>query len=70
MIGPLRLRSPWLAALGLLAVVVVSLGLVRGTLGVGDAALRLGAAVLALVAVERLVLPLAALLVGQRRTDP
>lgn len=70
MIGPLRVRSPWLAVLGLLAVVVVSLGLVRGTLGVGDAALRLGAAVLALVAVERLVLPLAALLVGQRRTDP
>lgn len=70
MIGPLRVRSPWLAVLGLLAVVVVALGLVRGTLGVGDAALRLGAAVLALVAVERLVLPLAALLVGQRRTDP
>lgn len=69
MIGPLRLRSPWLAALGLLAVVVVALGMVRGTLGVADAAVRLGVALLALVAVERIALPLAGVLVGQRRTD-
>lgn len=69
MIGPLRLRSPWLAVLGLLAVVVVALGMLRGTLGVGDAALRLGVALLALVAVERIAVPLAGLLIGQRRTE-
>lgn len=69
MIGPLRLRSPWLAVLGLVAVVVVALGMIRGTLGVGDASLRLGVALLALVAVERIALPLAGLLVGQRRIE-
>lgn len=69
MIGVLRLRSPWLAAVGLVAVVVVSLGMLRGTLGVDDAALRLVVAVVALVAVERVALPLAGLLIGQRRPE-
>jgi hypothetical protein len=68
-IGPLRLRSPWLAVVGLVAVVVVALGMLRGTLGVADASLRLGVALLALVAIERIALPLAGLLVGQRRIE-
>jgi hypothetical protein len=68
-IGPARVRSPWLAVVGLLVVAVVALGLLRGSLGVTDAALRLAVAVAALVAVERLLLPLAAALVGQRTGD-
>ena len=69
MIGPARVRSPWLGAVGLVVVAVVALGLVRGSLGVTDAALRLGVTIAVLVAVERLLLPVAAALVGHRSVD-
>jgi hypothetical protein len=68
--GPARVRSPWLAGLGLVLVAVVALGLLRSTLSVTDAALRLGVGVLVLVVVERLLLPLGAALVGGRRDEP
>ena len=69
MIGPARVRSPWLAGLGLVLVGVVALGLLRGSLSVTDAALRLGIGLALLVAVERLLLPLGVALVGGRRVD-
>ena len=74
----MRVQSRGLALVGLLAVAVVALGLVQGELTVAQGAARIGLAVLVLVAVDRLVLPVARLLVGHpqhaapppRRTDP
>lgn len=67
MIGPLALRTRTAALVGLVVLGVVGLGLVQGSLTVADAALRVGLAVVALVAAERVLLPLAVALVGQRR---
>ena len=61
----MRVQSPGLAVVGLLAVAVVALGLLQGELTVAQAGARIGIAVLVLAAVDRLVLPVARLLVGQ-----
>ena len=61
----MRVQSRGLAVVGLLAVAVVALGLVQGELTVPQAGARIGVAVLVLAAVDRRVLPVARLLVGQ-----
>ena len=53
-----------------LAVAVVALGLLQGSLTVPQAGTRIGIAVLALVAVDRLVLPVFRLLVGEPAHAP
>ena len=58
------MQSRGLALVGLLAVAVVALGLLQEQLTVPQAAGRIGVAVLALVAVDRYVLPFVRLLVG------
>lgn len=62
----MRLRNPLLGVLGLLAVGAVALQLLTGRLALGQAALRVLVAVGVLVLVDRLLVPLARALVGQR----
>ena len=66
----MRVHSRGLALVGLLAVAVVALGLLQGSLTVPQAGTRMGIAVLALVAVDRLVLPVFRLLVGEPARAP
>ena len=70
---PAPLRSRALALAGLLGLVPLALGLLRGTLTLDAAGLRAAALLGALVVVERLVLPFKALLAdphpGRRRQD-
>lgn len=67
----MRLQSSGLALVGLLAVAVVALGLLHGTLTVAQAGGRVGVVLAVLVAVDRMVLPFARALVGEpaRRVD-
>jgi hypothetical protein len=60
-----RLSSPGLALVGLLAVGVVALGLLHATLTVAQAGGRIGVVLAVLVAVDRMVLPFARALVGE-----
>jgi len=62
----LRVHSPVLALLGLLAVAVVALQLFQGSIGIPAAAQRIGIGAAGLVAVERFLLPVARSLVGAR----
>ena len=64
----MRLRSPVLAVLGLLAVGAVALQLVTGSITLGSAALRVAVAVGILAVVDRVGVPLARALVGPGRT--
>lgn len=61
------LRTRWLAVVGLVAVGVVALQMLRGHLSVTEAAVRVGLALLALLVVDRLLLPFARALVGDPR---
>ena len=63
----MRLRSPVLAVLGLLAVGAVGLQLVLGSLTLGQAALRVVVAVVVLAVVDRVGVPLARAMVGSGR---
>ncbi|MCW2599363.1 MAG: hypothetical protein JWM02_1192 [Frankiales bacterium] len=67
----MRLRTPFLGFLGLLAVGVVALQMFEGRLSVSDAAIRIGIVAAALTAVEKVAMPLARSLIatGTRR-DP
>lgn len=60
----MRLRSPLLAVLGLLAVGAVGLQLLTGRLTLGQAALRVVVAVAVLAVVDRVGVPLARAMVG------
>lgn len=60
----MRLRSPLLAVLGLLAVGAVGLQLVVGSLTLGQAAVRVVVAVAVLAVVDRVAVPLARAMVG------
>lgn len=66
----MRLQSPVLAVLGLLAVGAVALQLVTGSITLGSAALRVTVAVVLLAVVDRVGVPLARALVGPGRTPP
>jgi hypothetical protein len=70
---PAPLRSRLLALVGLLGLVPLALGLLRGTLTLDAAGLRAAVLLGVLVVVERLVLPWKALLAdpnpGRRRRD-
>src|SRR3954465_118473 len=57
-------KTPLLGFVGLFAVALVALGLLRGNLTLAQAANRATIALLTIIAVERIVLPLAQLLVG------
>jgi hypothetical protein len=61
------LRSRPLAIVGLLVVGVVALALVRGRLTIGEAALRVGLGLAVLLLLDRLLLPIAQALIGDRR---
>ncbi len=63
----MRLNTPALGVVGLLVVGVVAIALLQGRLTITEAAVRVGAAVHALMLVDRLLLPLARGLVGERR---
>lgn len=64
---PAPLRNRALAALGLLGLVPIALGLLRGTLTLDAAGFRAAVLLGALALVERFVLPFRALLVEPRR---
>lgn len=66
----MRLRSPLLAVLGLLAVGAVGLQLLTERLTLGQAALRVVIAVAVLAVVDRVGVPLARALVGPGRPPP
>lgn len=61
------LRSRWLAVVGLVVVGVVALALLQSRLTVPEAAVRVGIALLALLVVDRVLLPFARALVGEPR---
>lgn len=63
----MTLRSRSLAVVGLLVVGYVALDLVRRRLGIGEAALRVVLVVLLLALADRVLVPLAQALVGDRR---
>ena len=66
-------RTPAAGALGALGLAVIAVLLLRGQLLLADAALRAGVLLAAVVVVERVVLPVARLLVGgpqQEREQP
>lgn len=65
----MRLRTPFLGLLGLLAVGLVAVQLLQGALSVTDAAVRVAVVAGVLTLVERVVLPLARTLVqtGERQ---
>jgi hypothetical protein len=66
----MRLRSPFLAFVGLLVLGMAAVELLQGNLTVTDAAVRVGVVTAALVGVDRLLLPLAgALLTGRSEQD-
>ena len=65
MLAPLKNRA--LALIGLLGLVPLALGLVRGTLTLDAAGFRAAVLLVGLALVERLVLPFRALLVEPRR---
>lgn len=65
----MRLRSPLLALLGLIALGAVSLQLLSGSLGLGPAALRVAVAVGVLAVVDRIGVPVARALVGPAAVD-
>ena len=64
------LRSPWTSGVGLLALAVVGLGLIRGQLDLWQAGERSLVVLVAVVAADHLLLPLVYLLLrtGQRRS--
>jgi hypothetical protein len=62
-----RLRSPLLALVGLLALGAVGLRLLDGRLSVAQGAMRIVIVLAVLLAVERVVLPLCRALVGGPR---
>lgn len=64
---PSPLSNRALAAIGLLGLLPLALGLVRGTLTLEAAGLRAAVLLAVLAVVERLVLPFGALLVEPRR---
>ncbi len=64
----MRLTSPALAVLGLLAVGAIALQLVTGTITLPQAGVRVAVAVGLLAVVDRVGLPLARALVGPGRT--
>lgn len=66
---PAPLRNRALAAIGLVGLVPLALGLLRGTLTVDAAGFRAAVLLAVLGLVERLVLPFRALLVGPRQPD-
>jgi hypothetical protein len=66
---PAPLRNRALAAIGLVGLVPLALGLLRGTLTVDAAGFRAAVLLAVLALVERFVLPFRALLVGPRRPD-
>lgn len=61
--GPVS--HPAVAAFGLVMLVPLAVGLLRGSVGVFDAALRAVILLFALAAVDRIVVPLVAVLVGR-----
>lgn len=63
----MTLRSRPLAIVGLLVVGVVALALVRGRLTIGEAALRVALGLAVLLLLDRLLLPIAQALIGDRR---
>lgn len=65
----MRLRTPFLGLLGLVAVGLVAVQLVQGSLSVTEAAVRVAVVAGVLALVERVALPLARALVstGDRR---
>ena len=60
-------RSRPLAIVGLIVVGLVAIALVRGRLTIGEAALRVVLALAVLVLLDRLLVPLAQALIGDRR---
>ena len=70
---PAPLKNRTLALLGLLGLLPLALGLVRGTLGLDAAGLRAAVLLGVLVVVERVILPFKALLAdptpGRRQSD-
>lgn len=68
---PAPLRTPALALAGLIGMVPIALGLLRATLTLEAAGLRAAVLLAGLMVVERLVLPMGALLLGpaRRRDD-
>ena len=63
----LRLQSPVLGVLGLVALGLVAMKLVQGDLDITQAATRIGVVAVALVLTERLLLPVARSLVMSGR---
>ncbi len=61
----MRVQSLGVALVGMVAVAVVALGLLNGTLTIAQAGGRIGVVLAVLVAVDRLVLPFARALVGE-----
>ena len=59
----MRLRTPFLGFLGLLATALLALQLIQGALSITEAATRIGIVALALTAIERVALPLARTLI-------
>ena len=66
---PSPLKNRALATLGLLGLLPLALGLLRGTLTVDAAGFRAGVLLLALMVIERFVLPFRSLLVEPRRAS-
>lgn len=64
-----RVASRAVAAFGLLALAVVAVGLLQGSLTVGEAAVRGGAVLALLLLVDRVLLPVAREVVGRPRRD-
>ena len=64
MLAPLKNRT--VAAVGLVGLVPIALGLVRGTLTLDAAGFRAGVLLAVLVIVEQVVLPIRSLLIGPR----
>lgn len=62
MLAPVKSRA--VAAIGLLGLLPIALGLVRGTLTLDAAGFRAGVLLVGLVVVERVVLPFRTLLIG------
>lgn len=63
-------HSRALGLVGLLTLAVIGLALVRGQLTIDEAGLRAGVALGALLLTDRVLVPVAALLVGPPRPDP
>lgn len=61
----MRVQSLGVAMVGMVAVAVVALGLLDGTLTIAQAGGRIGVVLAVLVAVDRMVLPFARALVGE-----